>query len=71
MRVLNDFLVLDASPLILPVLNQGVKCELPFSPLDSECLACVHAVVCAWFCVCVHACVGNDEVTRKMLNEAL
>ena len=57
----------------MPVLNQGVMCELPFSPLDSECLACVHAVVRAWFRVCVLACarVGNDEVMRKMLNEAL
>ena len=34
-----------------------------FSPPDSECLACAHAAVCHWFCVCMHACVyfGSDQ----------
>ena len=38
-----------------------------FSPLDSECLACVYAAVCHWFHVCVHVL----EVMRKLLNEVL
>ena len=43
------------------------------SPLDSECLACVH--VSGWFCVCVCVCVCTCmrvlKVMKKISNEVL
>ena len=41
------------------------------SPLDSECLACVHVSVWFCVCVCVCACMRVLKVMKKISNEVL